>query len=583
MSGLAAPAWWRRRPWWLRLALGIGCAGLGVVLATRPFTSLTVLVLLVAVGMWATGIATLASADDTWPRVAGIGWLIIGLAVVAIPDLSIRAVALVAGCALIVDGAIDVVAGGRASADRRAAAVIGGTASAIFGVLALVWPDVTILVVAVVFGARLVLFGLRTAWDAVHERRMDRARPSPATEPGRLRRIGHVAGAVAALLVAAALASVSARIRSGAPVVDEFYTAPGSVPATPGALVRIEPFERTIPDGARAWRILYTTTRDEGVPAVASALVVAPAVPQDAPMPVVAVAHGTTGIDRRCAPSLLDDPFAAGAFFSLDATIAEGWAVVATDYVGLGTEGPHPYLVGQPSGRAVLDSVRAARQIDQIALGEQTVVWGHSQGGGAALWTGALASAYAPDVGVVAVAALAPAADLVGLVDGLRNIAGGSIFASYTVDAYAQVYPDVRLGDYVRPGARATFARIARTCLSEPAMLVSALQAVATDMSVFDGDPARGPFLERLGENVPTWPVAAPLLIAQGSDDPLVGRATQDAYVAARCEAGQAVDYRVYDGEDHLSLVAADSPLIPDLFAWTRARLAGEPPTPTCP
>ncbi len=554
------------------------------MLVARPFTSLSVLVLLVAIGMWATGIATLASAERGWQRAAGVGWIAVGIAVLAWPDLSVRSLALVAGCALIVGGLIDVVSGGRGMLDRRVAAVIGGTASVVFGVLALAWPDVTILVVAVVFGARLVLFGLRTAWDAVHERRVRGAAEPPEHRPaGRLRRIGHVAGAVGALAVAVALALVSARIRSGAPAVDQFYATPDAVPEVPGVLLRTEPFARTIPDEARAWRILYTTTRDEGVQAVASALVVVPAARPDGPLPVVALAHGTTGVDRRCAPSVLDDPFAAGAFFSLDRVLAEGWAVVATDYIGLGTEGPHPYLIGQPSGRAVLDSVRAARQMAEIELDGRTVVWGHSQGGGAALWTGALASSYAPDVGVIGVAALAPAADLVGLVDGLRDIAGGSIFASYALDSYSEVYSDVRLSDYVRPAARASFERIARTCLAEPAVLVSALQAVATDMSMFDGDPVRGRFLDRLRENVPTAPIATPLLIAQGAADPLVGRTAQDAYVAARCEAGQAVDYRVYDGEDHLSLVAADSPLIPDLIDWIDDRFAAAPATPTCP
>jgi pimeloyl-ACP methyl ester carboxylesterase len=85
--------------------------------------------------------------------------------------------------------------------------------------------------------------------------------------------------------------------------------------------------------------------------------------------------------------------------------------IVATDYVGLGTAGPHPYLIGQGEARSVLDSVRAARQMPQLSLQPATVVWGHSQGGHAALWAGALAPSYAPDVHVLAVAALAPASD----------------------------------------------------------------------------------------------------------------------------------------------------------------------------
>ena len=58
--------------------------------------------------------------------------------------------------------------------------------------------------------------------------------------------------------------------------------------------------------------------------------------------------------------------------------------------------------------------------------------------------------------------------------------------------------------------------------------------------------------------------------------------AVQERYVAARCAAGQAVDYRTYAGRDLVGVVQADSPLIPDLLAWTRDRLTGAPPASTC-
>jgi pimeloyl-ACP methyl ester carboxylesterase len=80
----------------------------------------------------------------------------------------------------------------------------------------------------------------------------------------------------------------------------------------------------------------------------------------------------------------------------------------------------------------LLDAIRAARRLDGVTMADdRTVVWGHSQGGHAALWTASLADDYAPDAGVVGVAALAPASDLVGLVDNLDVVAAGSIFASY--------------------------------------------------------------------------------------------------------------------------------------------------------
>jgi hypothetical protein len=38
-----------------------------------------------------------------------------------------------------------------------------------------------------------------------------------------------------------------------------------------------------------------------------------------------------------------------------------GYVIAATDDQGLGTPGPHPYLVGDSEGMGALDSVRAAR------------------------------------------------------------------------------------------------------------------------------------------------------------------------------------------------------------------------------
>ena len=78
------------------------------------------------------------------------------------------------------------------------------------------------------------------------------------------------------------------------------------------------------------------------------------------PWPVIDWNHSTTGYAEHCAPSLQERPFWAGALYFPRKVIAEGWAIVATDYIGLGTQGPHPYLFGKPSAYASLDAVRAA-------------------------------------------------------------------------------------------------------------------------------------------------------------------------------------------------------------------------------
>lgn len=588
-----------RLPPWAAVVLGAAATALGAAVVLRPFASLAVLVVAVVAAFVALGVVELVGDGGTTPDargpralrvVRGLLFLALAVAVLVWPAPTIGVVALLVGVGLVVAGVLDVVDGVRSSGTERWARVAVGAASVLLGGLALVWPDVTVLVVAVVLGVRLVLLGVRLLVAGVRRARAARRPPEPVAASSRRSRSGRrgpaaLVGAVLAFVAAAGLTGVSVAVQRAAPHADAFYDAPDAPPDEPGSLLRAEPFTRQIPDGATAWRILYTTTLDEGEPTVASGLVVVPdGVGTDggAPPPVVAWAHGTTGYARGCAPSVLDEPFESGAFFLLDDVLARGWALVATDYAGLGTAGPHPYLVGQGEARSVLDAVRAARALDDATLGEQTVVWGHSQGGHAALWTGAVAPAYAPDVPLAGVAALAPASDLTAMVSHLENVPGGSVFASYVVAAYDAGYPDADAIEAVRPGARLVVHEMASRCLSEPGALVSVAEALSMDQPLWTTDPTDGALGERLAENVPTGAVEAPLLVAQGASDPLVLPSTQDAYVGERCAAGQPVDYRTYEGRDHVGLVQADSPLAPDLVRWTEARLAGEPPTPTC-
>jgi alpha-beta hydrolase superfamily lysophospholipase len=278
----------------------------------------------------------------------------------------------------------------------------------------------------------------------------------------------------------------------------------------------------------------------------------------------------------------LNDPFLASGMPPLEPVIARGWILVATDYIGLGTPGPHPYLIGEGEARSVLDSLRAARQLDGLDMAAETVVWGHSQGGHAALWTGILAPQYAPELDIAGVAALSPAADLPGLAETFRESPVTRILMAYIARAYSRYYPEVHFDGYIRPTAREIVRGLAGRCLTEPAALLSLVVTLPLERPVLSASPLEGELGRRLAENVPTGPIAAPLLIAQGVDDGLVLAETQDGYVAARCAADQRLEYRAYEGEDHISVIADGSPLIPDLLAWTEQRFAGVEQPPGC-
>jgi uncharacterized membrane protein HdeD (DUF308 family) len=567
-----------------RFAIGVLAAAVGALVLTRPATSLGLLALLIGAAMLVAGVLELIGDDGddgrarTLRRVVAALWGAGGLLVLIWPALTVRAVALVVGVGLVVSGFRGVIGGIRAkvSLDARVAELAFGLAGAVFGLLALLWPDITLLVVAVLFGARLIAAGALLAWRAL--------RPAHASEAGQRtgpwRRWSRTVAAVVVLLLAVGAAGLGYRLGQPSAVVDEFYAAPRTVPEEPGALIRSEPFTREVPEGATAWRVLYTTTHGDGSPAVASGIVVVPDGVVGAP--VIAWAHGTTGFARHCAPSLLAEPFESGALFLLPEVLERGWALVATDYIGLGTEGPHPYLVGQDSARATLDAVRAARGL--ASLGGETVAWGHSQGGGAALWVGAVGGGYAPDVPLSGVAALAPASNLPEFLDTLAAMLGGSIFASFVAASYTGVYDDVRWDDYIRPGASPFVRSASERCLTDPGTAVTVLTELAQsrDPQVYSTDPTAGTFGQRLVENIPPASSGAPVLLAQGESDTIIALEAQTSYVSGLCAAGAQVDYRTYAGLGHVDLVEPTSALVPELMSWTQDRLDGVPAGPGC-
>lgn len=258
--------------------------------------------------------------------------------------------------------------------------------------------------------------------------------------------------------------------------------------------------------------------------------------------------------------------------------------MVATDYVGLGTEGPHTYLFGRSSATAALDAVRAARQIDEARLSTNTVVWGHSQGGGAALWAGALGREYAPEVWIRGVAAFAPAADPPALVDRVSDVTGGLIFASYAFAAFSDVYPDITYPGYIRPGLQPVLRAMSERCLTDPAIALSVVAVLGTsvDPQLFSADPTSGPLGARLRENIAPAVIGPPVFLGQGGADSIVPQTTQDRYVERSCASGQRVDYRRYAGYEHAEVMETYSPMIADVIEWTHARFASITPGAQC-
>jgi pimeloyl-ACP methyl ester carboxylesterase len=329
----------------------------------------------------------------------------------------------------------------------------------------------------------------------------------------------------------------------------------------------------------RGWRILYATTVDDSTPATAVATVFAPTNPSAGPRPVIAWEHATTGLLQKCMPSLLSAPSAG--IPGRDRIVKAGWVVVETDYSFAEKGGPHPYLIGEGEARATLDAVRAARQMSELALDQRVAVWGHSQGGHAALWTGIVGPRYAPELEIVGVVAIAPAANIKNIL--AMNVAMDKRFGPYVALAYSRFYPDITFEKALRPEALDAARQMVNLCDFLPPEDSERIEALA---ATFDGPAlatsSNKALQARLEQNTADGPIKAPVVIAQGLSDTVVPRQATDAYVEERCSAGQRLEYWTFAGRDHFTIVQPGAPLEELLIGWTTERFANEPQSSGC-
>jgi len=354
------------------------------------------------------------------------------------------------------------------------------------------------------------------------------------------------------------------------PSSDAFYATPDPIPrAAPGTIVRTEPMPAPFA-GARAWRVMYTSRGIDGEErVVVTGMVFAPTTTA-APggRPVVSWAHPTSGIVDKCAPSRSRDPY--GDVQGLAEFIRKGWVVAATDYQGLGTDGPHPYLVGTSEAHGMLDAARAAIAIPETAAGPDTFLWGHSQGGQATLFAARLAPTYAPELRVLGAAAAAPAGILTEQFALDRDSIAGSVLGSMAVVAWSEVFGyDPRT--VVRPlflgRVRSAAGRcvIAAGALSDAALSADAL---VLKSRMWSADPASTPpWREQFVANTPTPPVAVPVLVTQGTDDRVVRPPTTARLVERFRAAGTDVEERMLPGVNHLRAGKVSAPIVARWFA----------------
>ncbi|MBS0393317.1 MAG: alpha/beta hydrolase [Proteobacteria bacterium] len=354
-------------------------------------------------------------------------------------------------------------------------------------------------------------------------------------------------------------------------------SAPASY-AQPRALSRSRPGELLaqeayggylLPPGSRAWRIVYHSLDAEGRAVASSAFVVVPAgqTPPDG-WPVIAWAHGTSGVARRCAPSLMADLY-YGDLGLLD-MVRAGYALVAPDYHGLGTPGRHQYISKIAQARDVIYAVPAARQAVP-ELGVRWVVDGHSQGGLAA-WSVAEMESSRRDPGYLGAVSVAGAAKPEELLRHLGDTPGVGFYLAFMAFGVQARFPSFSPADMLTPAAMARYpAATSDGCWYHGYALFADLDSQAILKSGWD----RNPWVRRFfAENeLGRVAVAGPLLVLAGEADASVPIEGVRETVARACRAGSSrLRFRSYPGLDHDPTMLKT---VGDQLAWIGDRFAG--------
>jgi hypothetical protein len=357
-----------------------------------------------------------------------------------------------------------------------------------------------------------------------------------------------------------------------------FFAGPIPPPGTTITSVPLDP-ALSLTGAGPAYRVLYSTVNQHDQPAVSTGAVFLPPGPApDGGFPVIAWAHGTVGLGDDCTPSALprtprDDEY-------LSHWLGEGYAVIASDYVGLGTPGLMSYLNSVTTAHGVVDSVIAAHDMG-LPLSRKWAIVGQSQGGGAAISSARWATEFSQGTGLDyrgVVATGTPAN-----IDKLITQAGPDLqlpelgpianaYAAYILAALREARPDLNINGVLSPAGMDAANRAETVCtlaLSDqlahltPAALFSAplnsIPGMADALYAFMGTPSTG--FDR------------PILLGVGLLDRDVPPSSTLSFYDQLVANNQNVTLRVYPEEDHSGTVLAS---LTDSTPFLRQAFAGD-------
>lgn len=380
-------------------------------------------------------------------------------------------------------------------------------------------------------------------------------------------RVRMIGGLCFVLFATFALAQAPSTIGDGG--VSSFYTWRKDIPVRPGELLRSEALtaKQSLDNAQQNIRILYSSTDgvSSHVPvAVSGALYLPKGIPPAGGWPLLAWAHGTVGIADICAPSFAGRNARDTRY--LNYWLGEGYAIVATDYQGLGTPGLHPYVHARSEAYSILDSIHA---VQNYPISKRTVLIGQSQGGGAVVATATFAKDYAPDLdiaGVVATGANVSAEKYAAPMNNYKRVA---YFLLY-LNSVQLVDPSIKPEEFLSDKAFPTFDLTRTECFNKIENRAK-LDQLNKDNIFKPGMTSATKKLAKF-KNPPTMKTDIPIFWGTGGKDTDVIPEAQKLGVSKACEAGSRVEWHLYRDFDHSATVNGS---LPDSTAFVKRAFAG--------
>ncbi|BEM51256.1 triacylglycerol lipase (plasmid) [Serratia marcescens] len=272
--------------------------------------------------------------------------------------------------------------------------------------------------------------------------------------------------------------------------------------------------------------------------------------------PVVIWAHGTIGVGKSCAPSL--NARTARDSQYLNTWLSLGFAVVAPDYAGLGSEGIHHYMNAKAEAYSVLDSARAA--LRDFPLQNAFVFVGQSQGAHAAFAGAGYQKTYAPELNILAT--ILTGTPYFNAITSTQTIFGSPFidgadpkipYAFYIYLAAADLDTTLKAETFFQKSAIPVLRQAQNLCISQLSELTQNQKLNMTNSL----KPAIHKLLNlQIGSMLyPTLYIEHPVFIGIGDSDVNVPTAMQKKFAADVRKAGTSVKIHEYLGLDHSSTV----------------------------